>query len=173
MATSELDFDFARREDPASNAPGAATITSAAAATTNAYQVEITVLDFDPTTDEATGFGFRVPSDYSSGGTVIVQWLCTGATTGDVVLKTSIYVATASSSDIDTLSAFNTVDLFATETVPGTAGQFKTSSKALTSPGLAAGRYALLMIGRDANNAADTCTSDIRVLTCSFQYTST
>lgn len=171
IATSELHFRPGDREDPASNAPGAATITSAAAATTNAFQVEVPVLDFDATTDECTSFPFYVPTNYSSGGTVILQWCCTGATSGNVVWKTSIYVATADSSDIDTSAAFNTVDQFTAVAVPATAGQFKSSSKALTSPGLAAGRFAILMVGRDANDGSDTCTSDARLLSCVFQYT--
>lgn len=172
MSTSEILFPFADREDPASNAPADNTITSAAAATTNAFQTEIPVLDFDATTDEATSWAFRVPADYSSGGTVILQWLCTGATSGNVVWKTSIYVATASSSDIDTDAAFNTVDQFTAEAVPGTAGHFKTSSKALTSPGLAANRFAVLMVGRDASDGSDTAAADTRLLSACFSYTS-
>lgn len=173
MATSEINFTFADREDPAANAPADNTITSAAAATSNAFQTEIPVLDFDATTDENTSWAFRVPSDYSSGGTVILQWCCTGATSGNVVWKCSIYVATASSSDVDTSAAFNAVDTFAADAVPGTAGQFKTSSQALTSPGLAANRFAIVMVGRDANNGSDTAAADARLLSASFQYTAT
>lgn len=173
MATSEILLWPGDREDPASNAPGASTITSAAAATTNAFQTEVPVLDFDQTTDECTSFPFYVPANYSSGGTVIVQWCCTGATSGNVVWKASIYVATASSSDIDTSAAFNTVDVFTAEAVPGTAGHFKTSSKALTSPGLAAARYAIVMLGRDADHASDTAAADARLLSVAFQFTST
>ncbi len=173
MATNTLILPLRDRDDPAANAPAANTITSAAAATTNAFQTEVLVLDFDATTDECTSWQFPVPSDYSSGGTVILQWLCTGATSGNVVWKTSIYVATAESSDIDTSAAFNTVDRFTAVAVPGTAGHFKQSSKALTSPGLAADRYAVLMVGRDADDGSDTAAADARLLSVRFTYTAT
>jgi hypothetical protein len=88
------------------------------------------------------------------------------------VWKASIYVATASSSDIDTSAAFNAPDLSAATAVPGTAGQFKSTSIALTTPGLAAGRFAIVLIGRDADHASDTAAGDANVLTASFSYTS-
>ena len=171
MATSELILPLAAREDPASNAPALVVVTSAAAATTNAFQVEVPVLAFDATTDECTSWPFYVPANYISGGTVIVQWMCPGDTSGDVVWKFSIYVATVASSDIDTSAAFNTVDTL-TATLPATAGHFATSSKALTSPGLAATRYAILMVGRDADNGSDTASTDAQLLSATFSYTS-
>lgn len=173
MATNTLLFALADREDPASNAPALVVTTSGAAATTNAFQVEIPHLDFDATTDEDTSFPFRVPSDYTSGGTVVLQWLCIGDQSGAVIWKASIYVATANSSDIDTSAAFNAVDTSGAVTLPATAGHFTQTSIALTSPGLAADRYAILMVGRDASAAGDTASTDAQLLSVSFTYTST
>lgn len=167
---AEIIFDLQDRVDPAANAPGSTTRTSAAAATTNAFQLRWFTLDFDQTTDKATSWQFPVPADYSSGGTVMIQWHST-PTSGNVVWKTSIYVATPGSSDIDTDAAFNTVDNFDVEAVPGTAGQFKNSSKALTSPGLAANRWAVLMVGRDANHASDDAAGDVHLISVRFSYT--
>ena len=171
MATSEYFFDLQDRVDPGSNAPGTTTTTSAAAATTNTMQVRIFTLDFDQTTDEDTSWEFPVPANYLSGGTVLISWFAT-PTSGNVILKASVYVATASSSDIDTSAAYNTVDTSGAVAVPGTSGQFKQTSIALTSPGLAAGRWASLTIGRDANAGGDTAAGDVRVIGVSFQYTS-
>ena len=171
MATSELLLPFADREDPASNAPQDTIITSAASATTNAFQTEIPVLLFDATTDENTSWAYKVPANYVSGGTLILQWLCTGDQSGNVVWKGSIYVATANSSDIDTSAAFNTVDT-QTTALPATAGHFTTTSIALTSPGLAADRYMILMVGRDASHASDTASTDAQLISVSFSYTS-
>lgn len=172
MATAELLLSFADREDPAANFPQDTIITSAAAATTNSFQVEIPVLAFDATTDENTSWGYKVPASYVSGGTLILQWLCTGDQSGAVVWKGSVYVATADSSDMDTSAAFNTVDT-ATTTLPATAGHFTSTSIALTSPGLAAGRYMILMVGRDADNASDTASTDAQLISVTFQFSST
>lgn len=172
MATSELLLDLTDRLDPASNAPGTTTTTSGTAAVTNGQQVRIFSLDFDQSTDETTTWIIPVPANYLSGGTVNIWWYSTALTSGNVVWKASIYVATASSSDIDTSSVFNTVDLSAATAVPATAGQFKLTSLALTSPGLAAARWAVLMVGRDANNGSDTAAGDCSIIGLSFSYTS-
>lgn len=171
MATSEIMFDLTDRVDPASNAPGTTTTASAAAATSNTFQTRVFTLDFDQTTDEATSWQFGVPANYLSGGTVNIWWFAT-PTSGNVIWKASIYVATASSSDIDTSAAFNAADLSSAIAVPGTSGQFKQTSIALTTPGLAASRFAIVMLGRDADNGSDTAAGDARVIAVSFSYTS-
>lgn len=170
MATSELLFDFDDRIDPASNAPGATTGTSAAAATTNAVQTRFLTLDFDQTTDESTMWQFVIPSNYLSGGTLILTWFAT-PTSGNVVWKASIYAATQGSSDLDTSAAFNTVTT-ATTAAPGTSGYTTQTSVALTTTGMAADRYAVLFVGRDADNGSDTAAGDARLLGVRLQYTS-
>lgn len=100
-----------------------------------------------------------------------IWWFAT-PTSGNVIWKASIYVATASSSDIDTSAAFNAPDLSSAIAVPGTSGQHKLTSIALTSPGLAASRWAVLMVGRDADNASDTAAGDARIIAVSFSFTS-
>lgn len=170
MATSELIFDLQDRVDPASNAPGTTTGASAAAATTNAHQLRFFTLDFDQTTDESTAWQFSMPANYLSGGTVYLKWFAT-PTSGNVVWKASIYVATDGSSDLDTSSAYNAVDT-ATTAVPGTSGFLTATSIALTSPGIAANNYCNLMVGRDAGNGSDTAAGDARLLAVKFQWTS-
>lgn len=170
MATSELLLELANRVDPASNAPGSTTAASAAAATTNAHQLRFFTLDFDKDTDESTAWQFSFPANYLSGGTVYLKWFST-PTSGNVVWKASIYVATDGSSDLDTSSAYNAVDT-ATTAAPGTSGFLTSTSIALTSPGIAANKYCNLMVGRDANNGSDTAAGDARLLAVKFQWTS-
>ena len=172
MATSEIGFDLQDRVDPASNAPGTTTGASAAAATSNTFQTRFFTLDFDQSTDECTSWEFMVPSNYSSGGTCIIDWFAT-PTSGNVIWKVSAYVATASSSDIDTSAAFNAPDLSAATAVPSTSGQFKQTSIALTSPGFSANKWAIVMLGRDADAGGDTAAGDARVIAFTLQYTST
>lgn len=165
-----MQFDLTDRVDPAANAPGTTTTASAAAATTNAFQTRVFTLDFDQTTDENTSWQFKVPSNYVSGGTVVIQWFST-PTSGNVIWKASIYVATASSSDIDTSAAFNAVDTSGAVAVNATSGQYKTTSIALTSPGLSADKFAIVMLGRDADAGGDTAAGDARVISVALSYT--
>ena len=171
MATSELLLFDTDRVDPAANAPGVTTSASAAAATTNTFQTRFRTLDLDQTTDEATSYQFRMPSNYLSGGTVVIQWIAT-PTTNNVVFKVAAFVSTDGSTDIDTNGAFGTPTLSSVTPVPGTSGHTKTTSIAMTSPGFAAGRLTILMVGRDADHASDNAAGDIRILSVTLQYTS-
>lgn len=172
MATGEGILWFAARTDPAANPPTFGTTASAAAATTNAFQLRWDYLEYHASTDQATSWQLMVPAGYISGITVAVKWYSPVATSGSVVWKFSTYAAVDSSSDLDTSSVFNAVDVSSAIAVPGTVGHTKITSQALTNPGWLATNFAVLMVGRDADHASDTSTGVARIIAVNATFTS-
>lgn len=124
------------------------------------------VLNFDKTTDEKAYWMFKVPEKYD-GGNVVFNVLCkTSVTTGDVmwVIKT---VDIADGATFDT--ALSTSIAFSAKTVDGTAGDAFVASKT-ADPSWTAGRYAIIELSRDADNASDTADADISVLMVDIEY---
>ncbi len=146
-------------------------ITSAAAATTNCPVLTYNTLVFDNTNDLSACWGFRMPTNWLSGFTVVTKFT-SSATSGNIVLKGGLSIATDSSTDIDTNGVYLAADLSAVTSVLGTAGQSKELSWALTTTGLAAGKWVSLFIGRDQDNASDTASGNVSLISASFQYTS-
>lgn len=172
MATSEYQLDFDLRKDPAANSPGfTADVVSAAGATTNGKKPQWDTLDFDQTSDEQSMWDWFGASNYLSGLTVVLKWYAT-PTSGNVIWKASVAVCVDGTTDLDTSSAMNTVDLSTAQAVPGTSGVLKQTSIALTSPGMAADRFAVVMIGRDADNGSDTAAGDARLVAAKLVWTS-
>ena len=141
---------------------------------TNAPDVNFTELLFDGTTDEHTIFAFRVPSDYSSGGTVKLNWHReSGTGAADVVWKAAIAAVTPGGAEVPHSKIFNTVSTVTT--AAGTTAQAEQTS--LVSPNAdaaAAHDTIFLMVGRDADNAADTLNAvDAGVTSIAFEYTTT
>lgn len=178
MAVQEIDVNLDSGGGdvvgPASGGLALSLLTSAAAATTNAFETRwrAFIAQHDASADEETSFAFPVPTNYASGGTLVLQWYC-DATSGCVLWKGSAYVATPESSDIDTNSAFNTVEQFALENAPSTAGVMKTSALALTGLSLAANRWVVVMLGRDTDDSRDTAAGDGYIVSVRFAYTTT
>lgn len=138
--------------------------------TTNAPKFTMTRWLFDPSTDQHILFTFIMPADYTSGGTLRLKFSSKG-TTNNVIWKGAVAQSTDSSTNIEsTNTVFDTVTVSAATAVPGTIGQTKEVSFALTGS-YAAGRLTQIMIGRDADNASDTSTSDAVLEGATFEYT--
>ncbi len=167
MATGRLLLWFGDETDPASNAPAAvASTASSASAPTNGQQLRFRSRDFDQSTDEGLFWYVALPSNYSSGGTVNLNWLTT-VTSGNVVWKTGFVVvhpaSEGSPTDLDA-AAIGTVTAASAAAAPGTAGQVKQTSIDVGVTGAHAGDLLVVYVGRDADNASDTVAADVKLL---------
>lgn len=175
MATSRLILPvpapFVPDGSGSGNAPaGWEKIVSPTAQTTNTPKLTYYHNLFDPATDEHVMWTFQLPGDYASGGTVRLLW-GSKVTTGDVLWKAGIEIADPSSTDIDA-ATYNAADTAAASTVPGTVGQYKETTIALTMTGATAGDWVGLFVGRDADAAGDTAAGDACLVAASFEYVS-
>lgn len=167
MGTARIIQHFGDETNPATNAPAAvASTASSASAPTNGQQLRFRSRDFDQSTDEGVFFYFWLPSNYSSGGTLGVEWLST-FTSGNVVWKHGFVVvhpsAEGSPTDLDA-AAIGTVTAASAEAVPGTAGRVKQSTFDLAVTGAHAGDLLVVYFGRDADNVFDTVAGDVKLL---------
>lgn len=167
MSSARIYQSFGSESDPATNAPAAvATTASSGSAPTNGSQLRYRSRDFDQSTDETIHLAFWLPSNYASGGTLNVDWLTT-VTSGAVVWKTAwvlVHPTSEGSPTTLTTTSFGTVTAASAATVPGTAGQVKTSALDLGVTGAHAGDLLRVMFGRDADNASDTAAADVKLL---------
>lgn len=125
---------------------------------------------FDPDTDEHLFWTFAMPSDYSSGGSLVVLWRTT-ATSGNVVWAGQVSAVTAADADTPLEHAWSTAAT-ATSAANGTeASRLVSASITLNMDSAAAGDLVSLNFSRDANNAADTCTADAILMALRFDYT--
>lgn len=141
---------------------------------TNAPDVYFTELLFDGATDEHALFTFVLPSDYASGGTVIIQWKrASGTGAADAVWKAAMAAVTPGGTEVPNSKIFNTVST--QTTAAGTTSQaLQTTSLTPASDSAAAGDMVTVMVGRDADNASDTLNAvDAQVTTVYFEYTTT
>lgn len=143
---------------------GAASGTSESA--TN--DVMLRTLDFDASTDESAQITIPMPKSWNE-GTVTVQFIWTAANTGNVVWGCA---ARAFSDDDAIDQAFGTAQTV-TDGVTA-AGDFMES--AFTSPITIAGTPAaedlvIFKFYRDANDAADTCAVDAKLIAVRIKYT--
>jgi len=178
--TSSLDYKVIQLETklsagitdktrPINLTPAGATIP----ATNGAEQTQVNgtnfsyyVLNFDKATDEKAYWFFIVPEKYDGGNVVFNVWCKTTVTTGNVmwVIKT-VDVADGATFD----SALSTTIAFDAKAVDGTAGDAFIASKT-SDPGWTAGRYAIIELSRDADNASDTADADVSVLMIEINY---
>ena len=129
------------------------------------------MLLFDASTDEIIHKRFRLPTDYSSGATLKLQFSMASATSGNVVWAAEVWAITpADAADSDTTS-YDTANSV-TEAVPGTAGYLDEASITLTNAdSMAAGDLVTIRIRRDADNASDTAAGDAELRAISLEYT--
>ncbi len=140
--------------------------------TTNTPKVTQIKLLFDGATDEHWIFGFLMPSDYLSGGTLRGKVKFTTATSGTAIMKAGQKSSTDSSTD-DDASVYVAADVSSSITAPGTQGQTIGFTITLTTTDMAASRKINIFIGRDPDNASDTITTDLELLDLNFEYTTT
>lgn len=131
-----------------------------------------THLAFDDTTDEIIYFVFRLPDDYSSGGTFICQYSMASATTAEVVISVEVMAVTdGDAQDLDS-DSYDTINTSSATTVPATAGHPDEISLTLSNmDSAAAGDYIALRCRRDADNAGDDATGDMEWRSCALTYT--
>lgn len=155
MGSAVIHGWFGDETDPATNAPAAvASEASGAAAPTNGQQLRRRIRGFDSATDEGLFFIYRLPSNYSSGGTLSFRW-SSNATSGNVIWKTAYALATPGTTDFDGI-AFGTVTAASAQATSGTAGVEVDKSIDLGITGAVAGQTLYVYLGRDADNASDT-----------------
>jgi hypothetical protein len=130
-------------------------------------------LDFDGagSVPEHAWWRFRLPADYSSGGTLIIHWMA-NATANAVVWQARVGAVTPDDADTplehaQAAAATVTTSINATEAYRLTA-----SSITLTMDSAAAGDLIFLVIFRDPTNGSDTSTADAVLVAAAFQYTS-
>lgn len=127
----------------------------------------VPVLDFDDATDESAVFGGVLPNNYAGGGlTVILVWMATSATSGDVRWDVAIERHEDDNFDIDS-DGFASAQS-ATGTTASASGEQQYTSIAFTNgaqmDALAAGESFRIKVTRDANHAADTMSGDAELL---------
>jgi hypothetical protein len=159
----------------AGNAFGVAQIVrSSGAAPTGGPKLHFDELLFDPTTDEHVLFGVRMPADYVSGGTVKIQWKANATVpTNGVVWKACLAAVTPGAAEVPDSKSYPVPDTVTTLD-SATANALMESSLALGATalnGAVAGDWVSLMVGRDADAAADTVTVDAAVVGISLDYT--
>lgn len=127
-------------------------------------------LIFDDTTDEICYWSFRMPQDYASAPVLKCRYKMDSATTAEVIIRGAIR-ATADGED-PASSGFDTDNTSSAITVPGTAELEDEISLALTSAdSIAAGESCAVRFARDANNAGDDASGDMKVVGLSLEYT--
>jgi hypothetical protein len=126
-------------------------------------------LAFDPSTDQHCMWQFAVPANYISGGTVTLDW-GSANTSGNVIWLAGLMVAGTSGNVLS--SAYLNADTSAATAVPGTSGFRQETSIALTTTGMAAGLFASLFVGRDANAGGDTAAGNAWLFGAVLSYTS-
>lgn len=164
MATTRQHGWFGSETDPASNPPTAlATTASSGSAPTNGPQLRWRSRAFNKDTDQSILLYFSLPSSYYSGGALIFKYLTT-VTSGAVVWKWALVIvhpaSEGSPTDLDA-AVLGSVTAVTANTVPATAGQTKEMSIDLALSGAHGGDLLVVMLGRDADNAADTASADV------------
>lgn len=112
-----------------------------------------------------------MPSDFSSSPVAVLQYSMASATADKVDLEVEV-MSVADGEDIDTAS-FDTVnEVTGGTTVPGTAGFVDTISITLSNnDSTAADELVLLRVNRDHDDADDTATGDLELLSFTLKYT--
>lgn len=154
------------------NAPQPKKIVSTGAQTANAPKATETVWAFDGATDEHLMFRFILPADYVSGGTLRGKFENSSTTAGNVIWKGAVAQMTDGTTDFDSgASVFDAVTTSGAVAAPTVVGVKTEFTIALTG-GYTAGREVTVMIGRDADAAADTLNAiDAYLSSLTFEYT--
>lgn len=139
------------------------------AQTANTPKRSRTFAKFDSAIDENLCWGFQMPANYGSGGTIRLKWKAATATSGNVVWKAGFGATIDGTTDDDAL-VYAAEDA-ATMAAPGTQGQVAEITINLTMTNALAGRDVSLFIGRKATSGADTMTGDAILMSARLEYT--
>lgn len=173
MATGTIILPIAGAVLPdgsASNSAAQFQRTKSSAAAPAAHFVELL---FDPSTEEACYFSFRLPTDYSSSPVLKLQWKANQASNA-VVWGCQVSATTPADADTPNEHALATTNTVTDNCNATEARRLVESSITLTNAdSMAAGDFITLRIYRVAANGSDTCTVDAELVAASFEYTTT
>jgi hypothetical protein len=136
------------------------------------------VAAFDDTTDETISFGFRLPSNWASGGSLVFHWYPVATNTSkNVRWRAAIQAVTPGDSTVmtslDPISA-GSGWVAVTTACPGTIGYPATSSISLTMTGAAAGDRIALLFQRYQGDTIDDTVGDVIIADgLDLEYTTT
>ena len=133
------------------------------------------VLDFDAATDESARFGAVMPRNYgaATGVTVLLVWMASTATTGDVIWNVSFerHADDAFDLDADGFAAVNAV----TDTAANVSGEVSypviTFTAGADMDSVVAGDSFRLNVTRDADNGSDNMAGDAELLRIEIKET--
>lgn len=172
MALGEfiLPLDGARQADGSGsgNAPAAPAFeVSIGSQPANAPKVSQSAWDFTSSEQHILFPGLSVPSDYVSGGTLRLIFKMLSATSGNILMKAAVAIAVNLSTDDDAI-IFSSVTTSGAVSVPGTQGQVKELTIALTMTNAAPNRKMVLMIGSEGTGW--TAAGTLRLMSAKFEY---
>ena len=128
--------------------------------------------DFDAAADEHIVYNFQLPTNYASGGTVRLHWMA-NATTGNVVWGSRVGAITPDDADTPVEHAQAAATTTTTAVNATEARRLTESTISPSTDSAVAGDEIFLIVYRDADNASDTCSVDVELLSVSFDYTTT
>lgn len=133
------------------------------------------VLDYDDSTIEYMDWKIKMPDNYNSGGiTMVINWLATSATTGNVVWAAAVRRIQVGTTDLDTSLSYDYNQASATA-CSGTNGVTSQTTITFTNgsdmDSWAAGEYANIRVRRVASDGGDTMTGDAELLGVSIKET--
>ncbi len=128
---------------------------------------------FDASVTESGLWQFKMPGDYASNPVLKLQYAMASATVGKVDLEVDC-MAVADGEDIDSASFDSINEISGGTTVPGTAGFLDTISIPLTNnDSVAANELFFVRAHRDHDDADDTATGDLELVSATLEYTTT
>ena len=135
-------------------------------------KVHFLTLDYDGagSTVESAWWSFRLPGDYVSGGTLILQWMA-NATANAVKWQAQVGAITPADADTPLEHALGSAATVTTNVDTNEARRLTTSSITLTMDSAAAGDMVELVVFRDPGDGSDTATVDAELVSASFEYT--
>lgn len=131
------------------------------------------VLAFDASTQEHCSWQFRMPTDYSSGGTLKISWMGAGASGNNVIWGAQVSATTPADADTPIEHAKSSAATVTTAGNATEARRLNESSISLNMDSAAAGDFIVITLYRDADDASDNYTSDAEVVAAAFEYTTT
>ena len=129
-------------------------------------------LDFDGAGSlEGCHYQFRLPANYSSGGTLKLLWMANTTTAANVKWQAEIGAVTPADADTPLEHAFAAAATVTTGVNTTEANRLIESSITLTTDSWAAGDWVDMYLFRDSADAADTAAVDASVLMSVIEYT--
>lgn len=150
--------------NPATQEP----ITSSAGPTFNAPFVTYHQNAYDPNVDQEWFWSFPLPYDYGSGGKLRMVWGTKGTNTNPVVWKGATAIPILGTTDADEV-VFDTV-VTVSAAPNAVQGILTETTLDLTMANAAPYRPVIVMVGRDADNPADTNPNVAVHLEVAFEY---